>query len=470
MSTGPGDLCHLEMKKYEKLKFLLLTIAFCLVIGAYTIVKELKDTVFVGVVGNEYLGKAKLFTVFFLIPATLLYAALVDNVRRYQLLSFYCFLYGILLLLFTYVLGMPGHGLDNVVTSPWRIFGWVYYLVLEGFSPFVVGVFWAFANSVSDPREAKSQYATMVAGSKIGGMATSLFAAYMMNNLAKSGSGYFSFSDTFAHQILLGGSAILLLCVPLTLYVLMRLVPGSYLHGYEVVYKQEKQNSKTGASNTGVLSGFWILLESPYILGIFALIFFYESLNVVLGFQRIALLKAAATNSHGVVSMSMLTGSMFMQRFWMHFYGMIMSLFGVRFLLKRYGEKVCLIMIPVFVGLLLIYFMVMQTPEAMLHVFVGLGTINYGFSKPLCETLYIPTIKDIKFKAKSWIDSFGTKISKSAGGLFNDSVRAVLPGSAQFYMIYSLFFTVLVFAWLFTAYLLGRRYEKAVESNQIIES
>jgi AAA family ATP:ADP antiporter len=466
MSTESGNMCHVETKKYERLKFALLTLAFCLVIGAYTIVKELKDTVFVGVVGNEYLPKAKLFVILFLIPAALLYSSLVDNIRRYQLLSFYCFLYGAVLLYFTYLLGSPEYGLDNPVTSPWRLFGWAYYFILEGFSPFVVGVFWAFANSVSDPKEAKSSYATMVAGSKVGGMLTALFAAYMMNNLNKG--SYFSFSDTVAHQILLGFSAILLLCVPAIIYVLMRSVPGSYLHGYEVVYKQEKKNSKSAAGHTGMFSGLQILLESPYILGIFALVFFYESLNVVLNFQRICLLTAKATNASGVMSMSMLTGAMFMQRFWMHFYGLIVSLVGVRFLLKKYGEKACLIMVPLFVGLLLIYFMIVQTPDAMLHVFIGLGTINYSFSKPLAESLYIPTIKDMKFKAKSWIDSFGTKISKSAGSILTDFARTAIPGTLSFYVLYSGFFTLLIAAWVLTSYLLGRRYEQAVKANEII--
>jgi AAA family ATP:ADP antiporter len=250
----------------------------------------------------------------------------------------------------------------------------------------------------------------------------------------------------------------------------MRVVPGRYLHGYEVVYKQEKKNSKSGAGNTGMFSGLQILLESPYILGIFALVFFYESLNVVLSFQRMCLLKAAATNSDGLMSMSLLTGNMFMHRFWSHFFGLIISLVGVRFLLKKYGEKKCLLLIPILVGMLLIYFMIFQTPNAMLHVFIGLSTIHYSFSKPLCESLYIPTMKDIKFKANSWIDTFGTKISKSAGSVFADSFRSVMPGSAMFYVIYAGFFSVLIGAWLVTAYLLGRRYEKAVESNEIIQS
>lgn len=466
MGSGIEKAIHSDVKKYEQLKFFLLTIAFCLVIGAYTIVKELKDTIFVGIVGKLYMPKAKFLVIFFLIPAALLYATLVDNIRRYQLLSFYCFLYGIILLFFTYILGSPEYGLANTQTSPWRVFGWLFFFVLEGFSPFVVGVFWAFANSVSDPAEAKTSYASMVAGSKIGGMATALFACFMMSNLRTI--SYFDFSDTVAHQILLGGSAFLLLLVPLVIYVLMKKVPGRYLHGYEVVYKQEKRNSKAGTSHTGVLSGLQILLESPYILGIFALVFFYESLNVILSYQRICLLEHAARNADGIVSMSHLTGSMFWHRFLMHFYGLILSLFGVRLLLRRYGEKACLILVPILVALLLVYFMVMQTPDSILHVFIGLGSINYSFSQPLREALYIPTMKDIKFKAKSWIDTFGTKISKAAGSLFVDVVRDAIPGTAAFYFVYTGFFSILIGAWFMTAYLLGCRYEKAVESNEII--
>jgi AAA family ATP:ADP antiporter len=287
-----------------------------------------------------------------------------------------------------------------------------------------------------------------------------------MNNL--NSSGYFNYSDTLAHQVLLTISAVLLLCVPIIIYTLMYVVPGRYLHGYEVVYKLEKKNSKAGTANTGIFSGLKILLESPYILGIFLLVFFYESLNVVLSIQRIALLKTAATNSNGIVSMSALTGSMFMQRFWMHFYGWILSFFGMRFLLKKYGEKKCLLMVPVLVALLLVYLVILQTPEAMLHVFIGLGSINYSISKPLIEALYIPTLKDMKFKAKSWIDSFGTKISKSAGGICTDFITTAVPGTPMFYVIYIGFISTLVVGWFVTALLLGRKYEHAVESNKII--
>ena len=62
-----------------------------------------------------------------LVPAILGYSYLVDKLRRYQLLSFYSILYGIMGLFFAYLLSHPVIGLTNTVSSPDRIFGWVFY-------------------------------------------------------------------------------------------------------------------------------------------------------------------------------------------------------------------------------------------------------------------------------------------------------------------------------------------------------
>jgi AAA family ATP:ADP antiporter len=40
-------------------------------------------------------------------------------------------------------------------------------------------------------------------------------------------------------------------------------------------------------------------------------------------------------------------------------------------------------------------------------------------SSTLGAILYIPTTKDVKFKAKSWIDMFGGRAAKSVGSMIN---------------------------------------------------
>jgi len=210
-----------------------------------------------------------------------------------------------------------------------------------------------------------------------------------------------------------------------------------------------------------MFSGIKMLLESPYVLGIFALVFFYESLNVVLNFQRIYLLKSAAS------SMADFTASMFWQRFIMHFYGLILSFFGVQFLLRRFGVRQCLLIVPVLMSALLIFFIVTYSAESIKYVFIGLGIINYSFSSPLREALYIPTVKDMKFKAKAWIDTFGTKFSKGTGSLFAWASGGAAAGASML-SIYAIFFAGLMSLWFVTAWLLGRRYARAINNNEII--
>src|SRR3990167_9739092 len=315
------------LDKHERLKFLLLTVAFAFVIGSYTIAKELKDSIFVSIVGKEWLPTAKLLVIFLLIPAALIYSRLVDLFRRYQVLAFYSLLYGLILAIFTFLLGHSTIGLYNMQTSPYRLFGWFFYFILEGYSPFVVSVFWAYLNSVSSPDEAKNCYPIMVAGSKVGGIITALFAWYLLEHCSiLSWCGSVN-HDVVAHQILMGLVSVMLLCVPIIILALLKYVPGHYLHGYEAVYQMEKKQQKDDANQnaaSSAFSGIKLLFESPYILGIFGLVFFYETLNVVLNFQRIGILKAAST------SMAGFTASMFLQRFWMHFWGMLISFFGVK--------------------------------------------------------------------------------------------------------------------------------------------
>ena len=80
-------------------KVLILSVVYFLVIVTYTLVKAMKNSIFLSVVGKEYVPIAKISAMLVLIPAVLFYAFLVDNVRRYQLLMIYSTFFGISLLI-----------------------------------------------------------------------------------------------------------------------------------------------------------------------------------------------------------------------------------------------------------------------------------------------------------------------------------------------------------------------------------
>ncbi len=450
-----------DLDEQEKNKILWLTLAFFCVIGSYTVLKEMKDVLFAQIVGSQYLYKVKFLSMFVLLPATLLYAKLVDYLSRFSLLVFYSLLYGVGGIVISYYLQDPVMGLANTVPSPDRTLGWIIYLFYEGVVPFVVSVFWSFANSITGPETAKKGYTLLIAGSKIGGMFTAGLAwALFMPTSFLGGLGW---SSVFMHQFLLVCSSLLLAASPAIIYVLMQTAQKKSLHGYEASYEHEKEQEEKGESETGMLSGLLMMLKHPYILGIFGMMFFYELVNVVLGIQRTVILQTVSKDA------ASFSGEMFKQRFWMHFAGLILSFFGTRVLIKRLGEQVCLIMIPLLTGALLLYFMLAYNEQAVLFVFMALGMLNYAFSSPLREALYIPTVKDIRFKSKAWIESFGQRFAKACGsGVIGTIQKIAIIGSPLYITLFSSFFAVIIILWTLVAYLLGRKYVSVIKKGEAI--
>ncbi|MGE0206542.1 MAG: Npt1/Npt2 family nucleotide transporter [Candidatus Babeliales bacterium] len=226
-------------EKHERTKIMLLSLTYLFVIAAYTMIYDLKSSIFMTVVGREYVPYAKGLAMVVLIPAILFYSLLVDKLRRYQLLYFYSIAYAIFGFICAYVIGHPTIGLLNTDASPWRLFGWVFYFFVEGYSPFVVSVFWAFSNSVSDPQMAKKNYGVLVSGSKLGGILSAGFAWFFLTMRDVSGKPFFS--DVVNHQILLIVFSCFALVIPFVVKYLMKSVPGSFLHGYEAVYQLENE-------------------------------------------------------------------------------------------------------------------------------------------------------------------------------------------------------------------------------------
>lgn len=439
---------------HERLKLLFLSILFFLIIGGYTVIRTLKDSLFTKIVGYEYMNVAKIWSIVILIPAIFLFSKLVDMMRRYQLLYVYSFLYGIGCLVISYCIGHPTIGLLNTETSKYRIFGWVVYFFLEGLNPFLVSLAWSFSHSITNPEEAKVNYPMMVAASKLGGMLTAGVSCWFLTRAVVSGVDILP-SDIFNHQVMLITSGIFLLVAPVVLYVFIHKVPNKFMHGYEAAYqeerKHEREKKKSGVVNwfSEMISGFVLLLKYPYTLGIFGVMFFWEIVNVFLNLTRIGIAQKAAT------TLSEQTYILLYQDFWVHTIGIIITVLGTRTFLNLLGERVSLLVVPFIIGGLLVCYFSVQSTVALSFVFVLTRSINYAFSYPLRESLYIPTSKDIKFKSKAWIEAFGVKIAKAVGS------------SMTFAAGYGIF-SVIIGLWVVTAHLLGRRFEKAVKNNEVI--
>ncbi|MBP7854408.1 hypothetical protein KAZ82_00550, partial [Candidatus Babeliales bacterium] len=360
-----------------------------------------------------------------------------------------------------YYLNDPVIGLSNTVASSDRMFGWFIYLFYEGLVPFVVSVFWSFANSVTSPETAKKGYSILIAGSKLGG-ASAAFVAYSMFT-PTTFLGSYHFSSVLISQILLIGSSILLVISPIIIYFLLKTSSQKSLQGYEAVHDYEAEQEKKGKAETGMISGLAMLFKHPYILGIFGMMFFYELVNVVLGIQRIVLLQSFAKDA------AEFSGAMFWNRVVIQGTGVIVAFLGTRILIKKLGEKICLILFPVLTGCLLVYLMLVYNEQAILLVFTLLGILNYAFAQPLREALYIPTVRDIRFKSKAWIESFGQRFAKACGsGAIGFIQKVAIIGTPAYISLFSGFFALVIVLWTLVAWLLGRKYESVIKKGQAI--
>ncbi len=447
-----------EVEPHERLKLFLLTAAFFLVISAYTIAQALKDTFFLNMVGKEYQPIAKTVVMVVLIPAIFLYSKLVDRLRRHQLLCFFSLLFGSVGLVFTYLLGHEAIGLPNTHVGPHRLFGWIFYFFVEGYSPFLVSVFWAFANSVFSSEEAKKNYGLMVAGSKLGG----LMSAYLGWFVFSYGlpSVYSRVADIRLHQYVYGLSSFVLLIVPTIILLLMKKVPHRYLHGYEAAYQLEKDKKRTHKESVGAFAGLRVLIEQPYVMGIFGMVYFYEVVSTILSYVRLGVAEKQATTLSGV------SAYLLVIMIPAHAIGLFISLFGVREMLQQLGTRICLMIIPVFCGTVLAYILLDGSPYVFAMAYALLKSVNLAFSWPVRESLYIPTTKEIKFKSKSWIDAFGSKFAKASGGAFNWTSGQLAASLVM--PFHAFFFAGIIGVWFTTAYLLGRRYERAVANDEVI--
>lgn len=445
------------IKKEFFLKVFYLTSTFLFMSACLVIWRPLKLAVFSKTVGAYLIPDAKIYSLCLLIPMVLLYSKLVDWLRRHQLL--YCFMlfHGIGGLIFSFLLSHPVYGLANTEISPDRFVGWAFYFFMESFDAFFATVFWSFADSVNNQKDAKNYYGIFVAGSKIGGVLSAGLLYLIISNSSSIAQ------TSLLPQALFIGSCMLLIAA-LCIYLLVRHVPDSYMHGYEVAYQLEKHKDREKASVwqsiKGSFDGLFLLAKTPYVLGIFSLVLFYEIMIVMVEF-RVAV---SADASHKTVGG--LAAFYALYYVIMNAIGLVITIFGTTPLLRLFGIRASLFAFPILCLGSLIFTLIFPTEGVIFALYVGLRAFNYALNHPTREVLYIPTTKDIKFKAKTWTDAFGSRIAKSCGSFIN----SLLKGLPQSFALISTLSLSIGFAglWIIIVYFLGRTLQNALDNKQVI--
>ena len=437
--------------EHKKLFYL----AFCLffIVASYSLLKPLKNSVFFGIIGRDWQPWAKFLSIAFLPVLMFFYSISVDRMRRYQLVITYCLFYAVSSVIFGLLLMHPVFGLPNTMQSGNRILGWLFYLSIDFYPILIVTTFWAFSNSISSPTSAKNTYGYIVAASKISGIISPFLGLYLLNM-----SGL---SETLSITTSLMLVACFLCGAAFAVTRLVRNIPGRYLHGYEAVYEVEKQKKKEAQPKTGIFQGFKLMLVEPYVFGIFGLVYSYEIISSIIDYQKDYIASIKFNNNISLMYSFNLWYTIAWQAL-----GLLFALVGTSQLLKKFDVEKCLISVPIIIGSLMVCLFFFPDLWTIFIVMIIMRALNYGFNVPIREMLYIPTVKDIKFKSKAWTDSFGRTISKASGAGINVATQG---GNLYAFMAKGTMFSIpIVIAWTIASYFVAKRYKKTIVEGTVI--
>ncbi|MFA6527629.1 MAG: Npt1/Npt2 family nucleotide transporter [Candidatus Babeliales bacterium] len=447
-----------SIKEELKLKVFYLSLTFLLMMGCMVLWRPLKMAVFSKMVGAQFIPEAKLYFILILIPLILLYSKMVDVLRRHQLLYCFTLFHAIGGLIFYFFLSHPAYGIANTETSSSRILGWLFYFFMESFDAFFSTTFWSFADSVNNLKDAKNYYGFFVSGSKIGGI-ISAGILYLVLTYAPVNNQLFLLPGT-----LLVGS-LFLMGAAFTIHKLITKVPDDYMHGYKATYKLETAQKEPHVQTwkewlCSPIDGLIIIAKNPYVLGIFSLIVFYEVVNVIFDYH--VALEADALNK----TVGGMTAYYAFYYFLINIVGLVISMLGTTPILRNLGFRLSLFIFPLLCMFLVTISIIFPVAGMVFFVSIGLRSFNYAFNHPTREILYIPTTKDIKFKAKAWSDAFGARMAKSFGSLFNVAMKGAAP---SFVLLSSVGLSLgLTSLWLIVVYFLGRTLQNAIDNKQVI--
>ena len=434
-----------DIRRDEWPKAIGLSVYFFLVIAVFWVLKPMKRGLIISYFGDdpinllglaldgaqaEQLGKVLNMGVAFLV--VIAFTWLVRRVPRHRLIAGFCAVFGGLFVFFASfvdsisVLGAPGV--------------WSFYVLGDIWTTVMVATFWAFANDLNTGDEAERLYGVVGLGGVIGGFVGATVVSQYVTEFGRA-------------PILAG------LVIPVVLIIGL----VWYIHHLEVEAHAEHDDpccpedkeEQPGPAPNAVIEGAKLVFRSRYLLGIAALLGVYEIVSNVIDFQL------------GVYVEDNIQNDLARDEFF-GFVGQLTSvvsigvqLFLTSFVMKRYGLKIALLFLPV--ALFLGSFGFLLAPSLLLVGFLSASDngLNYSINQSAREALYTPTSKDVKYKAKAFIDMFLQRAAKVVAVGLNLGLDILTLGGIRWLSVPVL---LLVGIWAVVIRFLGREFEDKKDS------
>lgn len=432
----------LSLKTHEEKKFFLLSFIFGIIIGTYWLLRPIKDAVFFTMVGKNYQPDAKLVSIFIVGIVVYIYSKLVDRFPRHKLLYFFSLFYASCTLLFAFLIWHPSWGISNTLSDPSRWIGWAWYMFVETFGSLMVSLFWSFISDTTSPETAKKRYFTLAIGGQTGGLIAPLLASRVTSSY---GTGL---------TLLIPAIALIVLVVCLMYYM-------KHFSDQPSAELQEflKNKPLEGEPEPGFFEGLTLLFKRPYLFGIFIIVSFYEIVITILDYH----FKVLASN---IYVGDALTHYLYDYALWTNGIAVLCLLLGIDFVGRRLGVGKTLLLLPLLVGTAIILFYHHPVLWLAFFIMVSCKALNFALIQPSKEQLYIPTTPESKYKAKAWIDMFGSRSAKGVGSWINKCKKTM--DHEMFMWITAVISMGLIGIWIIAALLIGRIHAQAIKEKRLV--
>lgn len=363
-----------DVRAGESTSALLLMIAVFLLLGAYYLLKPVREALILSESGAEVKSYSAAGQAVLLLGIVPLYGWIASKVNRVRLLTGLTFFFALNLVVFWF-LGVRG-----------MREGVVFYIWLGIFNLFMVSQFWAFANDIYTEDQGKRLFPLIGIGMSVGAWV----GASMVSPLIER----FSLGP---YSLMLIAAAILLVCLSLIRIVNM--------HEVRIAAPEQAKKSEQPLGKEG---GFQLILRDRYLLWIAVLIVLLNVVNTTGEYILGKFVVAEAARAGG-------DAKAFISQFYGHFYsvvnllGLVLQAVATSRILRLIGVRGALFILPVLA--LLSYSTLALIPVLMVVRWAKIleNSTDYSIMNTVRQALWLPTSREAKYKAKAAVDTFCTR-------------------------------------------------------------
>ncbi len=443
---------------------LLLLLNVFLLLASYYLIKTIREPLVLAAEGGgaeikSYASAAIAGLLILLVPV---YSAIASRVSRVRLINgVTLFFIACLAAFFVWAraVGVPGAlpgeadaagGAAAVAGGGQLALGVSFFIWVGIFNLMIIAQFWAFANDVYTVEQGKRLFAIVAFGASLGAIAGSWGAEQLI--------------ESFGLYPLMGIAAgILALCIVLT----------NLVHARERGHAKERAAAKSNdpaaaaqgdadAAITG-RSGFALVFADRYLLFIAGLMIL---LNVVNSTGEYILGETLTNIARDRVSQGLLAeadigawiGSFYGNYFfWVNTVSAIVQLFLVSRIIKFIGVRGALLVLPVVAFGAYAILAVAPALAIIRGAKIAENSLDYSLNNTTRQTLFLPTSREAKYKAKQAIDTFFVRFGDvlSAGLVFAGTTWLAFTPK-HFAMVN----VGLILLWLGVAFAIGRMFRE----------